>query len=356
MSNLNTDKKPPMSMRSSGNKGSVIRPKNTKDTIKRLAEYICRDKIKITLIFLFVIINTVSTLIGAYMIRPIINNYIVPLSGDNADLAGLVGALSLMGGILLVGVIAVYFQNKIMMSVSQKAVKEIRKDLFNKVQKLPVRFFDTNNHGDIMSRFTNDVDSIGEMLNNVVIQLIASVITILGTIVLMVYTNVILAIITIATIPIMIKVLSKISSKSKAYFKAQQASIGKLNGYVEETITGQKVVKVFCHEDVVRSEFKDLNVELREKQIKAQFFGGMIMPIMAQISTITYAIVACVGGILCLTSGFDIGGIAVFCNYSRQFGRPINELSNQINIIFSALAGAERVFNTMDKEPEASRS
>ncbi|PRR82080.1 putative ABC transporter ATP-binding protein [Clostridium vincentii] len=178
----------------------------------------------------------------------------------------------------------------------------------------------------------------------------------MGTVVLMLYTNVILALITIATVPIMIKLLSKISSKSRAYFKEQQESIGKLNGYVEETITGQKVVKVFCHEDVARSEFKELNVELREKQIKAQFFGGMIMPIMAQISTITYAVVACVGGLLCLTSGFDIGGIAVFCNYSRQFGRPINELSNQINIIFSALAGAERVFNTMDKEPEVEDS
>lgn len=356
MSNLNKNKKPPMSMESKGDKKPGSKPKNTKETIKRLVEYICIDKLKVTLILLFVIINTMCTLLGAYMIRPIINNYILPIDGRNPSLTGLVGALLLMGGILLMGVIAAYFQNRIMMGVSQKAVKEIRRDLFNKVQKLPVRFFDTNNHGDIMSRFTNDVDSIGEMLNNIVIQLFTSVITIIGTVILMLYTNVILALITIATVPIMIKLLSKISSKSRVYFKEQQESIGKLNGYVEETITGQKVVKVFCHEDVARSEFKELNVELREKQIKAQFFGGMIMPIMAQISTITYAVVACVGGILCLTSGFDIGGIAVFCNYSRQFGRPINELSNQINIIFSALAGAERVFNTMDKEPEVEDS
>ncbi|PRR82079.1 putative ABC transporter ATP-binding protein [Clostridium vincentii] len=169
MSNLNRNKKPPMSMESKGDKKPGSKPKNTKETIKRLVEYICIDKLKVILILLFVIINTMCTLLGAYMIRPIINNYILPIDGSNPSLTGLVGALLLMGGILLMGVIAAYFQNRIMMGVSQKAVKEIRRDLFNKVQKLPVRFFDTNNHGDIMSRFTNDVDSIGEMLNNIVI-------------------------------------------------------------------------------------------------------------------------------------------------------------------------------------------
>ena len=220
------------------------------------------------------------------------------------------------------------------------------------MQKLPVRYYDTNNHGDLMSRFTNDVDAIGEMLNNTVVQLISGSITIVGTFALMVYTNIWLTLITVFMIPVMLKAVQLVGSKSRKNYQAQQAAIGTLNGYIEETVTGQKVVKVFCHEEEAKEEFEYLNQDLRGKQIKAQFFGGIMGPVMGNLSQVSYSLTACIGGILCVLRGFDIGGLTVFVNYSRQFSRPINEVAMQVNTIFSALAGAERVFAVMDELPE----
>jgi ATP-binding cassette subfamily B protein len=203
-----------------------------------------------------------------------------------------------------------------------------------------------------MSRFTNDLDAVGEMLNHTMVQIFSGVLTLAGTVTLMFVTNWILAIITVIMVPVLFYVGSMIGRQSRKFFTGQQQALGAVNGYIEETITGQKVIKVFCHEETAMEEFECLSDDLRKKQIKAQFFGGIMGPVMGNLGQISYALSATIGGILCLTRNFDIGGLTIFTNYSRQFSRPISELSMQMNTIFAALAGAERVFEVMDEAPE----
>lgn len=323
------------------------KPKNTAQTIGRLFGYIKGDVPKIAVALLCVILNTVATLAGSYMLRPIINGIT-----DGKGVAVLAQGLLTMLAIYLMAIVAQYIQQRLMIGVSQKALKNLRDDLFAKVQKLPVRFYDTHNHGDIMSRFTNDVDAVGDMLNNTVISIISGVISLVGTFALMIYTNVWLTLVTVFMLPVMVFAGRMVGSFSRRFYKAQQAALGTLNGFVEETVTGQKVVKVFCHEQEAMDEFSFLNDDLRRKQINASFYGGIMGPVMGNISQVSYALTACIGAVLCVMKNFDIGGLTIFVGYSRQFSRPINELSMQVNTIFSALAGAERVFDVMDSEPE----
>ena len=327
----------------------VKKPANSKQAIRRLFSYLENDIGKLCVVFLCVIAGTISMLAGSYMLRPIINS----LTQADGSSQKLFRSLLLMAAVYAVGILAQYFQQRIMISISQGALERIRNDLFCKVQRLPVRFYDTNNNGDIMSRFTNDLDAVGDMLNNTIVQIISGVINITGTLCLMLYTNVWLTIVTVLMVPLMLKLAGMVVTRSRRFYKAQQAALGTLNGYIEETITGQKVVKVFCHEEVAQEEFEFLNYDLRDKQIFAQFFGGIMGPVMNGSGQISYSVTAIVGGILCVLRGFDLGGLTVFVNYSRQFTRPINEFSMQMNTVFSALAGAERVFKIMDEEPEA---
>ena len=331
-----------------GPKGPVSKPKDMKKTLGRLLKYISADTGMLVLVFLCVVLSTISSLAGSYMLRPVINSIV----SEDGTLKKLVGLLCIMAGIYLVGVITQYAQSRIMIGISQKALVKLRDDLFQKLQHLPVRFFDTNNHGDLMSRFTNDVDAVGEMINNTVVQLFSGVISIVGTFALMCYTNLWLTVITIVMVPAMIRAGQAVAKRSRKYYVGQQAALGALNGYIEETVTGQKVVKVFCHEKKAEQEFDMLNADLREKQMKAQFFGGIMGPVMGNLGQVNYSLTACIGGILCVLKGFDVGGLTVFVNYSRQFSRPINEVSMQVNTIFAALAGAERVFAVMDEAPE----
>ena len=331
-----------------GGKMKVKKPQNTKKAIVRLMGYLSEDKGRLIFVFFCVIAGTIANLAGSYMLRPIING----LTGEGSSAQKLLHSLLTMAGIYIIGVTAQYLQQRIMIGVSQGALEKIRNDLFVKMQHLPVRFYDTNNHGDLMSRYTNDLDAVGDMLNNTVLQIISSVITVVGTLGLMLYTNVWLTIVTVVMVPLMMKAGGAVAGKSRKFYQAQQAAIGTLNGYIEETMTGQKVVKVFCHENVAEEEFEYLNDDLRGKQIFAQFFGGIMGPVMGNLSQVSYSLTAMIGGILCVLQGFDIGGLTVFVNYSRQFSRPINELSMQMNTIFSALAGAERVFQVMDEAPE----
>ena len=328
------------------------KPKNSKETVKRLLSYLEKDKMWMGAAFLCVIVSTLTNLAGSYMLRPIINTYIVPLDGSRGDSAGLFRALIVMAGIYLLSVAANYTQSRIMLTIAQNALQRIREELFAKMQKLPLRFYDTNNNGDLMSRFTNDVDTIGNMLSSTLVQLFSGALSIIGTLVLMIYTNIYLTVITVVMIPLMMKAGGFVAGRSQKYFSAQQSALGALNGYIEETIQGQKVVKVFCHEEVAEEEFGYLNGDLRDKQIKAQFFGGIMGPVMGNLSQVNYALTACIGGLLCVFRNFDVGGLTVFLNFSRQFSRPINEISMQISNVFSALAGAERVFAVMDTEPE----
>ena len=360
-------------------RNTVQKPKASKETIKRLLKYIAKDKMMLIIVFFCVIFSSATAILGSYLLRPIVNNLATDLSAvsalvkDSADykaclatgIANLIKGLLVMAGVYLLSVVLTYTQARIMIGVSQRALYTLRRDLYNKIQILPIRFFDERTTGEVMSRFTNDVDAIGEMLNNTITQLISGAITIIGTVIIMFYTNWLLAIITILFVPLMLKAGGTIAGKSRKFYSAQQAAIGALNGYIEETVTGQKVVKVFCHEDKVTEEFSELNDNLRNKQIKAQFFGGIMGPVMGNLGQINYAVIGGIGAILCIVKkviaigplkivlgGFDIGGVTVFVNYSRQFSRPINEVAMQINTIFSALAGAERVFQVMDMEPE----
>ena len=329
------------------------KPKDSAQTIRRLMQYINEDKAKIAVAFICILLNTGATLAGSYMLRPIINIYIAPTDGSRGNAAGLFFSLVVLAMIYFTGVCANYLQAKVMLTVAQNALVKLRNDLFTKMQSLPLRYYDTNSNGDLMSRFTNDLDTIGNMLSSTLVQLFSGVLSLVGTLVLMIYTNIYLTVITLIMIPLMMRAGGAVARRSQKYFSAQQYSLGALNGYIEETITGQKVVKVFCHEEVAEEEFSILNQELRDNQIRAQFFGGIMGPVMGNLSQVNYSLTACIGGLLCVVKNFDVGGLTVFLNFSRQFSRPINEISMQVSNVFSALAGAERVFRVMDEEPEA---
>ena len=324
------------------------KPKKTKNAILRILKYVGKYRAMLIGAIILVVIRSVANIAGSYMLRPIINNYIAV-----GRLEGFLYALLVLLGIYLVCIGAEYFQRRAMLLVSRNAVESIRNDLFSKVQSLPVGFYDSNSKGEIMSRFSNDVDNVGMMLDTSVMSIILGAISVVGTLGMMLYTNVWLSLITIAFIPVMIKGVGIIGKFSSKYYKQQQAALGAINGYIEETVAGQKVVKAFSHEEDCVEEFSLLNDDLRKKQINAQFFGGVMGPIMGNISQVCYAVTTGVGGILALLNGFDIGGLTVFATYSRQFSHPINEISMQMSTVFSALAGAERVFDIIDKEPES---
>ncbi len=341
------------------------KPKNAKATVGRIFSYIRNDVPMLVIVLVCVIVNTACSLVGSYMLRPIIND----LTNNAAAYAGAAGTYvqeeifmagldDLLRGIVLMlcvylfGIVCSYLQSRIMVTVSQRAIRNMRNELFGKMQKLPIRFFDTNNHGDLMSRYTNDLDAVGEMLNNTIPHMISAVVTLVGTLVLMLYTSPILSLVTVITVPLLSSVGMTIMKKSRRFYSEQQAAIGAVNGYVEEAVTGQKVIKVFCHEETTIAEFDKLNEDLKKKQVRASFVGGIMGPVMGNLSQVSYAITALTGGVLCALGKFDIGGLTIFVNYSKQFSRPINEVSQQMHTVFSALAGAERVFGIMDQEPE----
>ena len=352
---------PPMGPPNRNRNQKKQKPKNTKATAKRLFSHLEQEKHKIAAAFVCVLVSSASTLCGSYLLRPIINGLIDSTKTSQQKITSLMAGLALMAVVYVLGVGATYLQGRIMISVSQGTLKRIREHLFRKVQKLPVRYFDTNPTGDIMSRFTNDVDIIGEMLNSTLVQIFSGTITLIGTLALMLYTNWVLAVVTIVVSPIIAKIGTAIAGKSRKYFMKQQTDLGKVNGYIEETVTGQKVVKVFNYEENVVNEFSELNQSLRNSQVKAQFISGIMGPCMNAMSQVNYTLTACVGSIIAFASrwgggvpfsALDIGGLTVFVNYSRQFSRPINELAQQVTNIMSALAGAERVFNVMDETEE----
>ena len=333
--------------------GEKGKSKYSKGTLKRLLGYLRPYIFRLIAAVVCMFCTTGASLMGSYMLRPMINALVENNGQTGAQrLATLAGMLTLLVGVYLVGVVSTYLQSRIMLNASQSAIEAIRNDLFAKMQALPVRFYDTENNGELMSRYTNDIDNIGMMLDHTVMSLFSGVVTLVGTFAMMIYTNIWLTLITVAVLPIIIKSAAFIGSRSAKYHSAGQASLGSVNGYIEESVTGQKVVKVFCHEEECKEEFAILNDDLRETQFRANFFGGIMGPIMGNTSQVAYALTAGVGGVLCALGMFDIGGLAIFVNYSRQFARPINELSMNSSSIFSALAGAARVFNIMDREPE----
>ncbi len=348
------------------------KPKNSRATIRRLAGYISAYRLRLVFVLVCMLLATLTSLFGDYLLRDVINaldrdadpekSILLRIFMPDAVASGVltdaqrIGCLTIIIGVLAaiyaVGVVSTYLQGRLMMTVSQNAVERLRGDLFRKLQRLPVRYFDAHPTGELMSRFTNDVDAIDMMINNTVVSFISGAITLVGTFIMMVYTNIWLTLITVAFIPLIAWGGGAIGKRSGKYHAEGQAALGAVNGYIEETVTGSKVVKVFNHEDICEQEFETLNDDMRDKQFKAQFYGGVMGPIMHNVSGLAFAVTAGVGGLLCLLRGFDVGGLTVFCNYSRRFSFPINNISMQMSTIFAALAGAERVFAVMDEEPE----
>lgn len=349
------------------------KPKNTKATVKRLMAYVAAYKARLLIVLIFMLLNTLTSVAGSYLLRDVINaldrtvdpgksillRFIMPdavaagVLTDTERLYCLGIILLVLAAIYAVGIVSVFLQARLMLKVSQSAVEKLRNDLFQKMQALPVRYFDAHPTGELMSRFTNDIDNIDMMINSTLTNLISGVITLAGTFVMMIYTNIWLTLITVAFVPLLSLGGAVIAKRSAKYYSQQQAALGAVNGYIEESVTGSKVVKVFNHEETCLEEFELLNRDMRDKQFNAQFYGGVMGPVMHNISSIAFAVTAGVGGLLCVLNGFDVGGLTVFCNYSRQFSMPINAISMQMSTIFSALAGAERVFAVMDETPEA---
>ena len=328
------------------------KPKDAKKTVARIFSYIRQYKLRLAAVLVCMVLNTGATLVGGYMLRPILNHVAEAGIPAAERVSYLLAMLLVLLAAYLVSVGAAFLQYRLMVDVSRSAVQDIRRDLFAHLQKLPLRYFDGHSNGEIMSRFTNDVDNIGMMLDNSIISMISGAVTLVGTLCMMFYTNVWLTLITVVFLPIFMRGSMAILSRSRKYFSEQQSALGAVNGYIEETVAGQKVIKVFSHEEICEEEFARLNEDLRNKQIGALFFGGIMGPVMGNTSKISYSLTAGIGGLLCVLGKFDVGGLAIFVNYASQFARPINELSQQVSTVFSALAGAERVFQIMDEAPE----
>ncbi|WP_449354064.1 ABC transporter ATP-binding protein [Virgibacillus natechei] len=329
-------------------KNDQKRAKNVSGTIKRIWSYLAREKRKLTLVILMVMASSGLALLGPFMVGMAIDDYIVA-----RDSAGL--------GMLLVGLIFIYLfhslsifmQNFWMVGVAQNTVYSLRADLFQQFHRLPISYFDKRQHGELMSRLTNDIDNVNNTLNQSVIQIFSSVLTLVGTIAVMLYLSPILTVVTMSVIPVMLFAIRWITKRTGPLYKLQQKDIGEVNGYVEEIVSGQHVVKTFSQEEQVIQAFEERNNRLKNTGFWAQTIAGFIPKIMNMLNFLSFGLIALVGGILAInTTLVTVGVIVIFTEYARQFTRPLNELSNQFNMLLSAIAGAERVFNVLDETQE----
>lgn len=329
--------------------------KNPKETLKRLLTYFKKYRWALVVVVICIILSSLVNVANSLFIKSLIDDYITPLLGSaNPDYSSLISALSRMAIIFAVGVIATFTQMRIMVVITQGILTKIRDDMFAKMQTLPINYFDTHTHGEIMSHYTNDTDALREMISESIPQLISSCITIVAVFCAMLFTNVILTVVVMVILVIMLRVVKIIGGKSAKYFIKQQESLATVNGYIEEMINGQKVIKVFCHEDKSKEDFDKLNGILCENQTKANMMANILMPIMGNIGQIQYVIIAIAGGLLALKTnmGITLGAIASFLQLSRSFNMPVSRVSQQINSIAMAIAGAERIFELMNEEPE----
>lgn len=322
------------------------KPKNLKFTVKSLLEYMGRHKILLFFVAVLVTISALANLIGTYMIRPIVNN----LAGGEVN--ALISGVVLTAVIFAAGVMSAYGYGQIMVKAAQKILFDIRRDLFSHMQKLPIKYFDTNRHGDIMSYFTNDVDTISDALNNSFSMVIQSFIQIVGTLAILFILNWRLSIVAIICYAVMFLYIRFSGKRSKRFFNHQQKALGDLDGYIEEMVNGQKVVKVFNHEDENMKKFRRKNEMLRKAGTGAQSYAATMVPAVVSISYINYAIVAVLGGIMAIKGLTDIGSLASYLVFVRQAAMPINQFTQQSNFLLAALAGAERIFNVMREESE----
>lgn len=332
---------------------AIAKPKNAGKTLRRILKYMFDYKLQLAAVAIAIIASSAANVAGTYFLKPIINQYIVPYIGNkNPDMSGFISIISKLGIIYILGVIASYTYMRFMLNISTGTLYKIRVDLFTHMETLPIKFFDTHTHGELMSRYTNDTDTLREMLSQGIPNLFSSALTVTGVFIMMLVLSPILTVLVVAMLILMLYVIGKIGGKSAMFFKRQQKEIGKVNGYIEEMIEGQKVVKVFCHEDTVKSEFEKLNEELCKAATGANTFANILMPIMGNLSYMHYALTAAVGAIMTISGHLDIGTIASFLQYTRSFSMPITQITQQLNSILSALAGAERIFELIDEKPE----
>ena len=338
-------------------KGSTVRVKleNGDLILKRLISFIFENyKVHCIVTLVFIFISSAASVLGSLFIKSLIDDYIVPMVGvENPDFMPLMQALLMMGTIYLIGVISTYVYNRILLTVAQGTLKKTRDMLFEHMEKLPISYFDTHAHGDIMSIYTNDTDTLRQLISQSIPQLISSILTIIGVLISMITISIPLTLIVLVIVFVIKKVSSYIINNSSTYFVLQQKNIGKVNAYIEEMMQGQKVIKVFTHEDKAIEEFEGINEELFDSAYKANYYANIMMPIMGNLGYVNYVICAIIGGLLSIyTNSISIGGLGAFLQLNRSFSAPINQISQQINSAVMALAGADRIFKLLDEKVE----
>ena len=336
--------------------GHVSMKSVNKKTVFRLLSYFKNYKFTVTLVMICLVLTALSNVVGMTFLQTIVDDYVTPLlKVDNPDFSGLAGVVLQMAAVFGVGVVASLFQGVFMARVAQGVQKKIRDDMFYHMQRLPIKYYDTHTFGDVMSYYTNDVDTLRQMLSQSIPQTVSSLVTILAVFVAMVVTSPILTLFVLLCLVLMLQAVKKIGGNSAKFFIAQQKTLGNLNGYIEEMISGQKVVKVFCHEEATKDEFDRRNEALQESATKANIFANILMPIMMNLGNLQYVLVAVLGGALAILSHetlITLGGIMLFAQLSKNFTRPVSQISQQFNSIIMALAGAERIFTLLDEPVE----
>ncbi len=330
-------------------RGGYVKPKNLKRTMGRLVGYLTKSKLPLLFVLFCLLVSVGTNLGGSYLMRPIINNFI--WSGCT-DFAGLGWAIFQLAGIYLLGCLATYGQSAMMVRLAEKGVNRLRKDLFDALQKLPLSYFDQHPHGELMSRFTNDADNVQMALQQSMVSLFSSCLMFVGLVALMLVINWKLFLATALVLALTMFLFKQLGSRSRKFYQKQQAALGAVNGEIQETIEGLKVVKAFTHEAEAKAKFQELNSAYRDAAQRANFFSGVIMPVAGNLMNISYALTAALGGLLSVLQSFDLGGLAIYLNYSRQVGQPLNQISQQMTTLLSALAGAERIFEVMDTAGE----
>ena len=330
-------------------RGGYQKPKNMGKTISRLLGYLTRSKLPLLAVLGCLLVSVCTNLGGSYMMRGIINDFI--WSGCT-DVAGLAQSIAMLVGVYLLGCLATYGQAAVMVRLAQRGVNRLRKDLFDKLQDLPLSYFDQHPHGELMSRFTNDADNVQLALEQSVVSLCSSCLMFVGLVLLMLFINWKLFIVTALLLVVTIQLFKRLGGRSRKFYQQQQAALGDVNGNIQEMIEGLKVVKAFTHEEKAKEEFQKLNETYRDAAQKANYYSTMIMPVSGNLMNISYALTAAFGGLLSVLQGFDLGGLVVYLNYSKQVGQPLNQISQQMTTLLSALAGAERIFEVMDTQPE----
>ncbi|MGN0552711.1 MAG: ABC transporter ATP-binding protein [Oscillospiraceae bacterium] len=330
-------------------------------SLKRVLSYVFKNyNIHFIIVVICIIITSITTLVGTLFMRDLVDKYIVPLTEQKAaglepDFGPLAGAILRLVGVYVVGIASAYTYNRIMVNVSQGTLRNLRNDLFTHMETLPIKYFDTHSHGDIMSIYTNDIDTLRQLIGQSIPQLINSFITVITSFVSMIVLSIPLTILTVAMVCVMFIVSAKLGGKASTYFIKQQKDLGKVNGYIEEMLEGQKVVKVFCHEEKATEEFNAINDELRVSAENANKFANIMMPVNGNLGHISYVLCAILGAVLALSgvTGLTLGTLISFLTLNKNFNQPVTQVSQQINMIIMAMAGAKRVFDLIDEKPEA---